>query len=53
VVKRYAGLLERSLHSTAGRAAEMEEAPDIEDAEKELAYFQQECTETQLETRKT
>ena len=53
VVKRYAGLLERALDSTAGRAEEIEEVPDIEAARKELSYFKKKSTETQSETHKT
>jgi len=53
VVKRYAGLLERALDSTAGRAEEIEEVPDIEGARKEIEYFKIKSTETQSETHKT
>ncbi|PUU72336.1 hypothetical protein B9Z19DRAFT_1137947 [Tuber borchii] len=52
VVKRYTGLLERALDSTAGRAEEIEEVPDIEAARKELSYFKKKSTETQSETHK-
>ena len=38
VTKLYAGLLERALDSTAGRAEEIEEVPDIEAPPKELSY---------------
>jgi len=53
VVKRYAGLLERALESTAGRAEEIEVVPDIEGARKELEYFKLKSTETQSESHKT
>ncbi|KAG0136143.1 hypothetical protein HOY82DRAFT_576578 [Tuber indicum] len=53
VVKRYAGLLEKALNSTVGRAEEIEEVPDIEGTRKELAYFKKRSTETQSETHKT
>jgi len=52
VVKRYSGLLERTLDSTAGRAEEIEGVPDIEGARKEPEYFKQESTERQSETHK-
>ena len=52
MVKSYAGLLERALDSTAGRAEEIEEVSDIKRARKEIEYFKLKSTGTQPETHK-
>ena len=52
MVKRYAGLVVKSLNLTASRTEEIVEVPDTEGVRKELAYFKQKSTDMPSETHK-